>query len=131
MSTPLRVAAGAWLAGGVAWIVKLLLIFAAGGGDNVAISAAFVVGILALFVAGAAAVFALLRRWSVWLAVAGAVCGVGLTFVAINMLDTVLQSAVPASGWFDEEVGILGAAVVALALGLAVPRRASSRFRST
>jgi len=122
VSTSLRVAAYAWLVGGAAWLVKLLLILAAAGGDNVVISAAFVLGIAALFVAGGAAVYTLLRRWSVWLAIPGALVGVALTFSAINVLDSVLQSIVPASGWFDEEVGILGAAIVALALGLWVTR---------
>lgn len=123
MSTSLRIAAYAWLAGGAAWLAKMLLILAADGGDNVVISAAFVVGIAALFVAGGAAAYSLLRRWSLWLAVPGAVLGVGLTFVAINLFDSVLQSIVPASGWFDEEVGILGAAIAALLLGLALTSR--------
>jgi hypothetical protein len=134
VSTSLRVAAYAWLVGGAAWLVKLLLILAADGGDNVAIGAAFLVGIAALFVGGGAASYALLRRWSVWLAVPGALAGVAVTFTAINMLDSVLQSVVPASGWFDEEVGILGAAILALLLGLALlrrrrwPRPASAEF---
>lgn len=123
MSTSLRVAAYAWLVGGAAWLVKLLLILAADGGDNIVISAAFVVGIASLFVAGGAAVYAILRRRSVWLAIPGTVLGACVTFIAINMLDRALQSIVPASGWFDEEVGILGAAVVALLLGMAIVRR--------
>ena len=127
MSTSLRVAAYAWLVGGSAWLVKLLLILAAGGGDSFVISAAFVVGIAALFVAGGAALYAVLRRWSVWLAIPGALLGAGVTFIAINVLDSVLQSIVPASGWFDEEVGILGAAIVALLLGFWTVR-AGSRF---
>jgi hypothetical protein len=117
------VAAYAWLVGGAAWLVKLLLILAADGGDNTAISAVFLVGIAALFVGGGAAVYTLLRRWSVWLAIPGALGGVAVTFTVINVLDSVLQSMVPASGWFDEEVGILGAAILALLLGLAILRR--------
>jgi hypothetical protein len=123
MSTSLRVAAYAWLAGGAAWLAKMLLILQADGGDNVVIGIAFVIGIAALFVAGGAAGYSLLRRWSLWLAVPGTVLGVGLTFVAINLFDSVLQSIVPASGWFDEEVGILGAAIAALLLGLALTSR--------
>ena len=123
MSTSLRVAAYAWLTGGAVWLAKMLLILEADGGDNVVIGAAFIVGIAALFVAGGASVYALLRRWSVWLAIPGIVIGAGLTFVAINLFDSVLQSIVPASGWFDEEVGILGAAIAALLVGLALTNR--------
>jgi hypothetical protein len=39
--------------------------------------------------------------------------------------DSVLQAIVPASGWYDDEVGILGAAVIALLLGLALLDRRS------
>ncbi len=53
----------------------------------------------------------------------GGLVGVALTFSAINVLDSALQSVVPASGWFDEEIGILGAAVLSLLLALAVMRR--------
>jgi len=133
VSTSLRVAAYAWLVGSAAWLVKLLLILAADGGDNVAIAAAFLVGIAALFVGGGAAVYTFLRRWSLWLAVPGVLVGAAITFSAINVLDSVLQSVVPASGWFDEEVGILGAAILALLLGAAIlrrrwPRPASAAF---
>ena len=123
MSMSLRVAAYAWLVGGAAWLVKMLLILAADGGDNVVISAAFLLGLAALCVAGAAAAYTVLRRWSIWLAIPGTLLGVGVTFVAMNLFDSVLQSIVPARGWFDEEVGILGAAIFAVLLGLALTPR--------
>jgi hypothetical protein len=117
-----RVAAVAWLVGGVAWVVKLTLILANGGAntDEGIVAVAFLGGVAALVVAGGTSGFTLLRRWGTWVAVVGIPVGAAATLVSINVIDGVLQPIVPASGWFDEEVGILGAAVVALGLGLAL-----------
>ena len=64
-----RLAAVAWLVGGVAWLVKLTLIFANGGTNTNEgiVGVVFFVGVLALVVAGAASGFTLLRRWGIWL----------------------------------------------------------------
>jgi hypothetical protein len=127
MSIALRVAAFAWLVGGAAWIVKILLIWENGGANTAegVVGVAFIAGLAGLVVAGAAGGFALLRRWGVWLATAGVVLGAVATFIAFNLVDSLLQAIVPASGWFEEEVGIVGAAVLALVLGLSA---LSSRF---
>jgi hypothetical protein len=123
-----RLAAVAWLVGGVAWLVKLTLILANGGSntDEGLVAAVFFAGVLALVVAGAASGFTLLRRWGIWAAVIGVPIGVAATLVGISVIDSVLQPIVPASGWYDEEVGILGAAVIALLLGLALLGRGRS-----
>jgi hypothetical protein len=123
-----RLAAVAWLVGGAAWLVKLTLILANGGSntDEGLVAVFFFVGVLALVVAGAASGFTLLRRWGIWAAAIGVPIGAAATLVGISVIDSVLQPIVPASGWYDEEVGILGAAIVALLLGLALLARGRS-----
>jgi hypothetical protein len=122
-----RLAAVAWLVGGAAWLVKLTLILANGGSntDEGIVGVAFFVGVLALAVAGAASGYTLLRRWGIWAAAVGAPIGAAATLVGISAIDSVLQPIVPASGWYDEEVGILGAAVIAILLGVALLARRS------
>lgn len=124
-----RLAAVAWLVGGAAWLLKLTLILANGGSntDEGIVGIAFLVGVLALVVAGAASGFTLLRRWGIWAAAIGVPIGAAVTLVGISVIDSVLQPIVPASGWYDEEVGILGAAVIAILLGLALLARGRSK----
>ena len=122
-----RLAAVAWLVGGAAWLLKLTLILANGGSntDEGIVGVAFFVGAFALGVAGAASGFTLLRRWGIWAAVIGVPIGAAATLVGISVIDSAFQAIVPASGWYDDEVGILGAAVIALLLGLALLDRRS------
>ena len=125
----LRVAMWAWLVGGVLWLVKLALI-AENGGTNTAegaVAVAFVAGVVVLVAAGAASGYALLRRWNVWLAVLGVPVGAAVVLVGFGVLDGILQSIVPAEGWFEEEVGILGFALLAVAIGLALVLRGRAR----
>ena len=124
-----RLAAVAWLVGGAAWLLKLTLILANGGSntDEGIVGIAFFVGVLALVVAGAASGFTLLRRWGIWAAAIGVPIGAAATLVGISVIDSVLQPIVPASGWYDEEVGILGAAVIAILLGLTLLARGRSK----
>ena len=124
-----RLAAIAWLVGGAAWLLKLTLILANGGSntDEGIVGIAFFVGVLALVVAGAASGFTLLRRWGIWAAAIGVPIGAAATLVGISVIDSVLQPIVPASGWYDEEVGILGAAVIAILLGLTLLARGRSK----
>jgi hypothetical protein len=128
-----RLAAVAWLVGGVAWLVKLTLILANGGSntDEGIVAVVFLAGVLALVVAGAASGFTLCRRWGTWAAVIGAPIGAAATLVGISLVDSVLQPIVPASGWFDDEVGILGAAVLALLLGITLLKRERSSDASS
>jgi hypothetical protein len=128
-----RLAAVAWLVGGIAWLVKLTLILANGGSntDEGIVAGVFLAGVLAFVVAGAASGFTLCRRWGTWAAVVGVPIGAAATLVGINLIDSVLQPIVPASGWYDEEVGILGAAVIALLLGLALLKRGRSSGATT
>jgi hypothetical protein len=123
-----RLAAVAWLVGGVAWLVKLTLIVANGGSntDEGIVAGVFLAGVLALVVAGAASGFTLGGRWGTWAAFIGVPIGAAATLVGISLIDSVLQAIVPASGWVDDEVGILGAAVMALLLGLKLLDRGRS-----
>jgi hypothetical protein len=127
-----RLAAVAWLVAGIAWLVKLTLILANGGSntDEGVVAGVFLAGVLAFVVAGAASGFTLGGRWGTWAAVLGVPIGVAVTLVGINVVDGVLQAIVPASGWYDDEVGILGAAVIALLLGLALLDRGRKRAPS-
>jgi hypothetical protein len=123
-----RLAAVAWLVAGVAWLVKLTLILANGGSntDEGIVAGVFLAGVLAFVVAGAASGLTLGARWGTWAAVLGVPIGVAVTLVGINLIDSVLQAIVPASGWYDDEVGILGAAVIALLFGRALLNRERS-----
>ena len=115
----------AWLAAGVVWLIKVGLIAENGGTDTSGglVGVAFFVGVVALVVAGGATGFALLRRRRSWLGYVGLPLGVAATLVGFVVLEGVLKAIVPADGWFEGEVGIVGTAIVALALGAILWRR--------
>ena len=124
MRAALRVATWAWLVAGVVWLVKVALIAENGGTDTTGlVGVAFFIGVVALVVAGGASGFALLRRRRSWLGYVGLMSGVVVTLVGFVVLEGVLKEIVPADGWFEGEVGIVGTAIVALALGLTLWRR--------
>ena len=125
MQAALRVATWAWLVAGVVWLVKVVLISENGGSDTTGglVGVAFFIGVVALVVAGAASGFVLLRRWRSWLGYVGLLLGVVVTLVGFVVLEGVLKAIVPADGWFEGEVGIVGTAIVALALGVTLSRR--------
>ena len=125
MQAALRVAMWAWLVAGVVWLVKVVLIAENGGSDTSGglVGVAFFIGVVALVVAGAASGFVLLRRRKSWLGYVGLVLGVVVTLVGFVVLEGVLKEIVPADGWFEGEVGIVGTAIVALGLGVTLWRR--------
>ena len=96
-----------------------------GGSDTTGglVGVAFFIGVVALVVAGAASGFVLLRRRRSWLGYVGLLLGVVVTLVGFVVLEGVLKAIVPADGWFEGEVGIVGTAIVALALGVTLSRR--------
>ena len=118
-------AAAAWLVASAAWLVKVLLIAENGGSntDEGVVAVAFLVGVASLVLAGALTGFALLRRFGLWAALLGVPLGAVVVLVGISVVDSLLSAIVPASGWFEDEVGVLGvvvlAALVAVWLGLA------------
>lgn len=121
-------AAAAWLVGGAAWLVKVLLIAENGGSntDEGVVAVAFLVGVASLVLAGALTGFALLRRFGLWAALLGVPLGAVVVLVGISGVDSLLSAIVPASGWFEDEVGVLGmvvlAALVAVWLVRSTPR---------
>jgi len=125
MQAALRVATLAWVVAGVVWLVKVVLIAENGGSDTSGglVGVAFFIGVVALVVAGAACGFVLLRRRRSWLGYVGLVLGVVVTLVGFVVLEGVLKAIVPANGWFEGEVGIVGTAIVALTLGVTLSRR--------
>ena len=125
MPTARRGATWAWLVAGVVWLVKVALIAENGGSDTTGglVGVAFFIGVATLVVAGAATGFVLLRRRSRWLGYLGLLLGVVATLAGFVVLEGVLKEIVPADGWFEGEVGIVGTAIVALALGLTLWRR--------
>ena len=125
MQAALRVATWAWLVAGVVWLVEVVLISENGGSDTTGglVGVAFFIGVVALVVAGAASGFVLLRRWRSWLGYVGLLLGVVVTLVGFVVLEGVLKAIVPADGWFEGEVGIVGTAIVALAVTLSRRRR--------
>ena len=121
-------AAAAWLVGGAAWLVKVLLIAENGGSntDEGVVAVAFLVGVASLVLAGALTGFVLLRRFGLWAALLGVPLGAVVVLVGISGVDSLLSAIVPASGWFEDEVGVLGmvvlAALVAVRLVRSTPR---------
>lgn len=114
----LRIAAMAWTTVGIAWVAKLGVLSASSGRGNAVVGALFIIGALALLVAAAVSGHLVLRRFGKVAGIAGFPIGIVLGFVAHNMLDAVLKALFPVDGWFGDELGILGGALISLAIGL-------------
>jgi hypothetical protein len=117
--------------GGLGWLVKVVLIWGNGGTnlDQGVVAVAYVVGLLALVTASAAAGAALARRQPWWIRGAAAVLGVVVFFLVSEALDAVVSPLAPAGTWQRDEVSIVATAVLALACAAAAA--VSPRWRST
>lgn len=104
---------------GLAWLVKVGLIYANGGTNTSSgpVAAMYLVGFIGLLLAAGAGGWALLAGRPAWQRALGAIAGLVLAFGATQVVDTVAKGIYRQDGWFRGEVSILLLALVALALG--------------
>lgn len=107
------------LAGAVAWLAKVALVWL---GDGDSGSAAVVVtdyiGWVGLFVALAAAGYTLVETAPVWLRAVVALATPLLVLMVWLLVDQAARTVLSADGWLREELSTLIAAVIALVLGV-------------
>jgi hypothetical protein len=118
------------LVGGLAWLVKVALIWGNGGTnlDEGAVSAMYLVGLVGLVVASAAAGAALTGTRPLWVRALAGVLGVAAFVLVSEVLDAVLSPLAAEGSWQREEVAIVATAL--LALGAAAGAVLSSRRRT-
>jgi hypothetical protein len=124
------------LVGGLAWLAKVGLIWANGGSntDQGVVAVMYLLGLLGLAAASAAAGVALTAGRPVVLRVLGGAAGVIAFVVVFSVLDPVLSPLAAQDSWMRAEMQILGAAVLALLLVLVavtVARRTGPSGRGT
>jgi hypothetical protein len=121
-----RVAGAAAIGAVVAWGVKALAIWNAGGLDKSRFeSPLFVLGLILITLAYAALGLAVTARRSLWLRIVGPVAGIVIGTGLVLVVEDVISGLVPDSaGWVQEEAGLwVGSALTAaLALGWLVSR---------
>ena len=105
---------------GAAWLLKQVVIAASGGGDaeSPLIAVLWATGMLTFVLAAATGTALVLRRLPTWARVAAAVVAVPASFVALGMLDAVIDAVYEGDGWFAQEVPLVLAALVMGALGV-------------
>lgn len=116
---PRRVASTAAVVGGVGWLAKIVLIWL-NGGENTAtglVGIMHFVGLAGVFVALAAAGYTLVEKAPVWLRAVVAVATPLLVLMVWALLDQAIKAMYTTEGWLRDELSILVAAVIAVALG--------------
>jgi hypothetical protein len=110
----------AGVVGGVGWLVKVALIWANGGSntDQGLVAAFYFLGLGGLLVAWAACGAWLTTQRPVWLRVLASAGGVVAFFVVFGFLDLVLSPLAVDGHWFQDEIEIVAAALLGLALAL-------------
>jgi hypothetical protein len=124
-----RVVFVAGLVGSIAWLVKVALIWGNGGTntDEGLVAVCYLIGFVGLVVACAAGGAWLTAGRPTWLRAVASIGGVVAFFVMFNLLDLLLSPLTSGGHWFQDEVEILVAATITLALAIvARPRRTDS-----
>lgn len=128
MDRPLRLAATAAIAGGAAWLAKLVVIAATDGEvTDTGLAAVFFIGGVILLIAGAATVSLRIARGRGRVAhVAGYVAAPVVFIASFLLLEPLGKAVVGDAGpaWLGEEAGIGLVGIVWLAVGIASRRRA-------
>jgi hypothetical protein len=133
---PRTIASVAAVVGGVGWLLEVVLIAANGGSntDGGLVGVMYLVGLLGLVVALAAAGYTLVETAPVWLRAVVVVATPLLVFMVWQMIDQAIKALDAGDGWLGDELDILLAGVIALALGawgLARRRSAAGRRNPT
>jgi hypothetical protein len=106
---------------GAAWLLKQVAIALTGGGDtdSPVVALLWGLGMLTFLLAAATGTAVLLARFPVWVRLLGAVVAVPAAFVALEMVDAVVDAVYDESnGWFAAEVPLVLAALAVGGLGL-------------
>jgi len=120
-----RIALLAAAAAALAWALKALVIWNAGGLDESSLEAPlFVLGLVAILISAAALAIVWAAPRPLWQLVAAGVAGIVAGFVVGLALGNLLAALLPESaGWVREEAGLWLTAAAVLALALARNRR--------
>lgn len=109
----------AGVVGGLAWVVKFLVMVGQGGPESgsVAENISFALGLVALAVAAGMVGWQTARTNKAGLRVLAAIAGV-IAFAGVQGIGQVALSALPGDSWVQEEAifGVLGALAVLLAV---------------
>ena len=121
-----RIASVAAVVGGAAWLTKVALIWANGGEntDTGVVGVMYLVGLAGVVVALGAAGYTLVEKAPVWLRAVVVVATPLLVMMVWMVLDQGIKAVYTTQSWVRDEINIVLAAVVALALGIWGLRRA-------
>ena len=108
------------LAGGACWLVKVALIWGNGGTNTAGglVAVAYFIGFAALLVALLAGGYSLVTTAPIWLRVVVSVAVVLLGWTLFTIVDDAVKGVYSSQGWLRDELGILIAASIALAVGV-------------
>ena len=128
---------GVWVfaAGGALWVLKVVFIalydLIDRDVDAMPVPVLYLSAVIAMAVGATAVGIALLRRFSWWVQLLGAVAAVVALFVLYTVLDEVLKSAFEGVGpsWLYEELGILVTGAICLAVGVLLGRTMTRQRR--
>ena len=128
---------GVWVfaAGGALWVLKVAAItlndLLDRDVDAMPVPVLYLSAVIAMAVGATAVGMALLRRFSWWVQLLGAIAAVLALFVLYTVLDEVLKSAFEGVGpsWLYEELGILATGTICLVVGVLLARTMPRRPR--
>jgi hypothetical protein len=128
---------GVWLfaAGGALWVLKVAVItlndLMDREVDAMPVPVLYLSAVIAMAVGATAVGIALLRRFSWWVQLLGAVAAVVALFALYTVLDEVLKSAFEGVGpsWLYEELGILATGAICFVVGVLLARTMTRQRR--
>ena len=125
--TASRIASIAALIGGACWLTKVGLIWANGGTntDDGLVGVTFFLGLAGLVIALAAAGYALVATAPIWLRGVVSVALPVMVTMVWQLVDDLIKAIYTEDNWLQDELNIILAAVIAVALGLWKVRRRS------
>lgn len=104
---------------GAAWLTKQVAIAASGGADaeSPLIAALWATGMITFVLASGVGTALAVRTLPAWARVLLGVLAVPVSFIALQVLDGIVDTVYTADGWFAQEIPLVLAAVVMAALG--------------
>jgi hypothetical protein len=114
-----KIASVAALVGGVAWLVKVGLIWGNGGTntDGGLVAVCYILGLLALGVALLAGGYSVVATAPVWLRVVVSLAVLALGWIIFGSIDSAAKGLYSGDDWLRDELGILVSAALALVGG--------------
>lgn len=105
---------------GAAWLTKMVAIAATGGAetDALVVSVLWTIGMLTFLLASATGTALLLHRSPVWARWVAGILAIPVSFVLLNLLDTVTKASYRSDSWFRDELSLVLAGVLLAALGV-------------